>query len=88
MDRDTVISPATYDVKGNRYADLRILAIALQIPENSHISVAKPRTGDDGLLPAGRQMPADWHFGANLSCEGKIANDENESVPKIGGQVE
>jgi hypothetical protein len=25
---------------------------------------------------------------ANLSCEGKIANDENESVPKIGGQVE
>jgi len=49
-------------IKGNRYADLRILAIALQIPENSHISVAKPRTGDDGLLPAGRQMPTDWHL--------------------------
>ena len=29
-------------IKGNRYADLRILAIALQIPENSHISVRNP----------------------------------------------
>jgi hypothetical protein len=88
VDRDTVISPATYDVKGNCCADLRNLTDALQILETSHISVAKPRTDDDGLLPAGRQMPADWHFDANLSCEGKIANDENESVPKIGGQVE
>ena len=30
--------------------------------ENSYISVAKPKTGDDGLLPAGWHLLTDWHF--------------------------
>jgi hypothetical protein len=30
--------------------------------ENSYISVAKSKTGDDGQLPAGWHLLADWHF--------------------------
>jgi len=56
VDRDTVISPATYDVKGNCCADLRNLTDALQILETSHMSLAKPKTNDDGQLPTG------WHL--------------------------
>jgi len=56
--------------------------------ENIDVSLAKPETNDDGQLPTGWQLLTYWHFDTNLICEGKIANDENESVPKIGGQVE
>jgi len=49
-------------IKSNRYADFEILRIAPQILENSHISVARPKTNDDGQLPAGWHLLADWHF--------------------------
>jgi len=39
-----------------------ILRIAPQILENFHISVAKSKTGDDGQLPTGWHLLADWHF--------------------------
>src|SRR6266481_9474667 len=39
-----------------------ILRIAPQILENSHISVARPSTAGDGLLPAGWHLLADWHW--------------------------
>ena len=39
-----------------------ILGIAPQILENSHMSLAKPSTARDGLLPAGWHLLADWHF--------------------------
>jgi hypothetical protein len=39
-----------------------ILRIAPQMLENSHISVAKPSTAGDALLPAGWQLLTRWHF--------------------------
>ena len=74
MDRDTVISPATYDVKGNCCADLRNLTDALQILETSHMSLVKPETIDDELLPAGWQLMTCWHFTAGrFNCRTSAA---------------
>src|SRR5881397_2098666 len=36
--------------------------ITPEILETSHMSLAKPETNDDGQLPTGWHLLADWHF--------------------------
>ena len=51
-----------------------ILGIALQILENSHISVAKSKTGDDGQLLTGWHLLTCWHFTAGrFNCRTSAA---------------
>ncbi len=51
-----------------------ILRIAPQILENSHISVAKSKTGDDGQLPTGWHLLTYWHFTAGrFNCRTSAA---------------
>jgi hypothetical protein len=39
-----------------------MVGLRRKLLENSYISVPKSKTADDGQLPAGWQLLADWHF--------------------------
>ena len=75
------------DQKQSLCPTYEMLGIALQILENSQISVVKPRTDNDGLLPAGRQMPADWHLtSGKFNCRTKRRAADLSATAEIEGE--